>query len=90
MTTAVYFHPYNELHEMGARHPESPARMRTMFRAFKESGLDDVLQYRISPEAMEKDIRRVHIQDMINVVKDVPDPGFYNYVDETPLNHYSW
>lgn len=90
MTTAVYFHPYNELHEMGGRHPESPARMRTMFKAFKESGLDNVLQYRISPEATEQDIRRVHIQDMINLVKDVPSPGFYNFVDETPLNQYSW
>ncbi len=90
MTTAVYFHPYNELHEMGNKHPESPARMRTMLKAFKDSGLDEVLQYRISPEATETDVRRVHIQDMINIVKDVPDPGFYNYVDETPLNHFSW
>lgn len=90
MTTAVYFHPYNELHEMGENHPESPARMRAMFKAFKDFGLDDVVQYRLSPEADEQDIRRVHIQDMINLVKDIPDPGFYNYVDETPLNQYSW
>lgn len=36
MTTAIYFHPICQLHEMGAHHPESPARMKTMMNAFRE------------------------------------------------------
>lgn len=91
MTTAIYFHPICQLHEMGAHHPESPARMKTMMNAFRESGLDRILQYRLSPESTERDIRRVHTQDMINKAKDnIPEPGDYYPLDETPLNHYSW
>lgn len=91
MTTAVYFHPVCQLHEMGGHHPESPARMITMLKAFRESGLDRVLQYRLSPEATEQDIRRVHTQDMINKAKNnIPAQGDYYPLDETPLNHYSW
>lgn len=91
MTTAVYFHPLGELHEMGVSHPECPARMVTMLRAFKESGLDRVLQYRLAPEAQEKDIRRVHVQDFIANVRDnIPPLGEYFYQDETPFNHYTY
>ena len=91
MTTALYYHPVCQLHEMGENHPESPARMQVIMDALKENGLDRVLEYRLSPEATEEDIRRVHTQDMILKVKnDIPAPGDYSYVDETPLNQYSW
>ena len=87
MTTALYYHPLCQLHEMGENHPESPARMQVIMDALKENGLDRVLEYRLSPEATEEDIRRVHTQDMILKVKnDIPAPGDYSYVDETPLN----
>lgn len=91
MTTALYYHPVCQLHEMGENHPESPARMQAIMDALKKNGLDRVLEYRLSPEATEEDIRRVHTQDMILKVKnDIPGPGEYSYVDETPLNQYSW
>ncbi len=91
MTTAIYYHPVCQLHEMGEHHPERPERMQVIMDAFRENGLDRFLEYRLSPEATEQDIRRVHTQDMILKAKNnVPEPGDYFALDETFLNHYSW
>jgi len=96
MTTAIYSHPDCTLHEMGASHPESPARLAAIDDQLIVSGLDALLAHRLAPEAQIEQIMRVHTRQAIALVQEHVPPlsaqhaGYYRLDEDTALNAYSW
>jgi len=92
MRTAIYTHPDCARHEMGALHPESPARLRAIDDQLISSRLSDLLEHRQAPEAAVVDLERIHSSKAIALVRDnVPtDAGYYPLDADTSLNAYSW
>ena len=93
MTTAIYTHPFSKLHEMGDFHPDRPARIEAIEDALAADGIARFLEYREAPEANIDQIRRIHLLDAINMVREntPDDPNDYFSVDgDTVLNMYSW
>jgi acetoin utilization deacetylase AcuC-like enzyme len=92
MTTAIYTHPLSKLHRLGERHCECPERIVAIENELIASGLNRVLDYRIAPEASIEDIRRVHLADTIDYVRDntPTEPDEYFPIDEIQINMHSW
>jgi len=92
MTTALYSHPDCKLHEMGLQHPESPARIEAIEAQLQEQGIAQHLDFRLAPEASIDDIRRVHLLDTIEMVRDnTPDKlGDYFGIHDISINQYTW
>ena len=100
MATAIYSHPDCKLHEMGAWHPESPARLQAIEDQLIASRIAPLLDYREAPVANLHDIARIHHPDAIALVRDnIPAPGksalpaggpYYPIDGDTSLNPYSW
>lgn len=61
-TTAWYAHPDCSAHEMGAWHPESPARLGAIEDRMIASGLREVVTCEDVPLAADDDLLRVHPQ----------------------------
>lgn len=92
MTTAIYIHPLSKLHQLSERHVECPARIDAIENALIAAGLDQILEYRTPPEATIADLRRVHLVDYIDDVRDNTPlrPDVYWPVGEVNLNMHSW
>ncbi len=96
MPTAIYTHPACARHEMGAWHPESPARLQAIADQLILAQLDPFLQHREAPAAAIEQIARVHSMDSIALVRDKvaqlqADGGDYYPLDaDTMLNPHSW
>ena len=96
MTTAFYTHPDCMRHEMGAWHPESPARLQAIENQLIASGIDRLIEYRDAPAADLAQIARVHKEQAIALVHDHVPPlseqhsGYYPIDGDTSLNAYSW
>ena len=78
---------------MGPYHLESPRRIEVIQDQLVDSGIDGFLDYRLAPEAEFEDIRRIHLIDMIDMVRDSTPKklGEYHSIDgDTMLNMYSW
>ena len=91
MTTALYSHPDCRLHEMGAAHPECPARLQAIDDQLIASRIGDLLAYRDAPLASDEMILRVHDPCALDLVRNnLPGPGDYYPVDaDTLLNPFS-
>jgi acetoin utilization deacetylase AcuC-like enzyme len=96
MTTGLYTHPDCQRHEMGAWHPESPARLQAIEDQLIASRIDQYLDHREAPLADVVNITRVHSTDAVARVRDnVPLQGsthsdYYPLDGDTSLNAYSW
>jgi len=91
MTTAVYTHPECSRHEMGSWHPESPQRLQAIEDQLIASRIDVYLERREAPAAALADIRRVHSNSAIGLVRDnLPQAGYYPLDGDTSLNPHSW
>ncbi|MBI3230237.1 MAG: histone deacetylase family protein [Burkholderiales bacterium] len=96
MPTAIYTHPACERHEMGAWHPESPARLDAISTQLIRAQLDPFLQHREGNAASIEQIARVHSLDSIALVQQKVaqlqrDGGDYYPLDaDTMLNPHSW
>lgn len=96
MTTALYTHPECKLHEMGAWHPECPARLTAIEDQLIASRIDDFLDCREAPEADVAHITRVHTANTVALIRDHAPPltdrhsGYYPLDGDTALNAYSW
>lgn len=100
MSTAFYSHPDCLLHEMGAWHPESPDRLTSINDQLIATRLIDYLVCREAPAATIEAIRRVHTQELIQLIQDhLPQPdtavvgqgGSYYAIDaDTSINPYTW
>ena len=96
MTTGFYTHPDCQRHEMGAWHPESPARLQAIEDHVIASRIDQFLERREAPLVQLADIARVHAADVVDLVRDnVPvqsasHSGYYPLDGDTSLNAFSW
>src|SRR5690348_13203312 len=87
MPTVFLTHPDCVLHEMGAGHPESPQRLRSILSAIQSSGLSASLDLREAPEATREQLERVHEREHVDLIyESAPDSG-YAYLDpDTSMN----
>ena len=86
MTTAVYSHPACSRHEMGAWHPEAPARLQAIEDQLIASRIDAYLVRREAPAVDLADVRRVHSDSAIALVRDhLPAAGDYYPLDGDTL-----
>ncbi|HEX2531063.1 MAG TPA: histone deacetylase family protein [Burkholderiaceae bacterium] len=96
MTTVIFSHSDCKRHEMGAWHPEAPARLEAIEDQLIASRIDSLLDHREAPEAGIEQIMRVHTHDAVAMIRDnVPavshDHATYYPLDaDTSLNAYSW
>jgi len=87
MKTALYTHPACVQHEMGASHPESPARLTAIEERTKTLNLI----YREAPLATEDELATVHTRAAIDrIKKNTPESGYYALDGDTLLNPSSW
>jgi acetoin utilization deacetylase AcuC-like enzyme len=68
MTTLLYTHPACLEHEAGERHPERPARLRAILRAFEAEEFT-YLERLEAPQATEAQILRAHGRDHFELVR---------------------
>ncbi len=91
MQTAYISHPLCLKHDMGALHPESPARIHAIEDQLIASGLLHYLQHHDAPEATRAQLLRVHDEDYIAMIESsVPPRGIVRLDGDTALNPYSY
>ncbi len=99
MTTAYYAPPECLLHEMGAWHPESPARLQAISDQLIASRIERFLEHREAPAATDAMINRVHDPAALALVRaHLPLPGsagsgtaaaYYEIDGDTSINAHS-
>ncbi|MEO7576170.1 MAG: histone deacetylase family protein [Massilia sp.] len=92
MSTAIFSHPDCQRHEMGAWHPESPARLQAIEDQLILARLDGLLERRGAPLAEQPALLRNHSLEAIALVRDnLPPHGEYYSIDgDTSLNADSY
>jgi acetoin utilization deacetylase AcuC-like enzyme len=87
MSVVLVTHPDCALHEMGAHHPESPARLRAVLDALEDSRLVARLREEEAPAATEEQLARVHHEVHIDLVRESAPESDYAYLDpDTSMN----
>ena len=66
MSIAFISHPDCALHEMGAHHPECPARLSAIQDQLLSSGLEFALRNYEAPLATREQLYRVHDKDYVD------------------------
>lgn len=76
MTIALISHPDCLLHDLGAAHPEQPARLRAIDDQLIASGLEFVLRYYQAPQATRDQLLRAHSADHVDrILSNAPKEG---------------
>ncbi len=87
MAVALLTHPDCLAHEMGAGHPESPQRLKSVLAAIEASGLAAKLVAREAPEATREQLERVHGRAHVDHVFGAAPERGYAYLDpDTSMN----
>ncbi len=90
MTTALISHSDCLLHDMGAYHPERPARLRAIEDQLNGSGLMDCLQQVEAPLARRKHLERVHTPRHITMLEQcAPASGVVHLDPDTAMNPHT-
>jgi len=91
MQTAYITHPLCLKHDMGAQHPESPARIHAIEDQLIASGLLDYLQRHDAPEATREQLLRVHDADYVDSIESAaPLHGIVQLDPDTAMNPFSY
>jgi acetoin utilization deacetylase AcuC-like enzyme len=91
MQTAYITHPLCLKHDMGAYHPESPARIHAIEDQLIVSGLLDYLQRHDAPEATREQLLRVHDADYVDLIESsAPQHGMVQLDPDTAMNPFSY
>ncbi len=91
MPTAYISHPDCLKHDMGADHPESPARLRAIEEELIASGLMPRLQRHEAPLATIEQLARVHDRHYIDAIRAAaPKEGLIYLDPDTAMNPHSW
>jgi len=91
MQTAYISHPLCLKHDMGAHHPESPARIHAIEDQLIAAGLMDYLQRHDAPAATREQLLRVHDEDYLaSIESSVPLQGIVHLDGDTALNPFSY
>ena len=90
MHTAYITHPACLKHDMGAGHPECPARMHAIKDQLIASGLLDFLSHHEAPKASNDELARVHAVEYIEwIFSQSPHSGLVYLDGDTAMNPYS-
>jgi acetoin utilization deacetylase AcuC-like enzyme len=90
MQTAYLTHPVCLKHEMGADHPESPARIHAIEDQLIASGLMPFLVHFDAPEVTREQLWRVHSEAYVeSVFEKSPETGLVYLDGDTAMNPYS-
>jgi acetoin utilization deacetylase AcuC-like enzyme len=90
MTTAYITHADCLRHDMGAGHPESPERLKSVNEEMRSSGLIDMLRCLEAPLATPEDLKRVHRGAYVDLIFDnAPEEGYVQLDPDTAMNPYS-
>jgi len=90
MQTAYITHPLCLKHDMGAHHPESPARMHAIEDQLIASRLFGYLQHFEAPEATREQLERVHDKDYIDsIFAASPAQGLIALDGDTLMNPFT-
>lgn len=91
MSTAFISHADSLQHEMGAHHPECPARVQAIEDQLILSRIDAYLTYIDPPLATEQQLALVHTPEHIERVKSSsPTSGYYAIDGDTTMNPHTW
>lgn len=91
MQTAYISHPRCLKHDMGAHHPESPARIHAIEDQLIASGLMDYLQHHAAPVATREQLLRVHDEGYVDsIASRAPSQGIVQLDGDTALNPFSY
>ena len=91
MQTAYISHPLCLKHEMGAHHPECPARIHAIEDQLIASGLLNFLQQHEAPDVTREQLLRVHDADYVDaVVSSAPQQGIVELDGDTSMNPFSY
>jgi acetoin utilization deacetylase AcuC-like enzyme len=91
MQTAYISHPACLLHEMGAGHPECPARIQAIEDQLIASGLFPLLQHHDAPRASRGQLTRVHSAEYIAAIEArQPADGLAMLDPDTWMNPHTW
>jgi len=90
LTTAWVTHPDCLLHEMGAHHPEQPARLKAIEDQLIASGLMDHLLHVEAPLVTRADLERVHTARHIEALEAAaPRSGLIHLDPDTAMNPHT-
>ena len=90
MRTALVTHAECLRHDMGAYHPERPARLSAIEDQFIASGIADHLARYEAPLATDEQLQRVHPQEYVRTIRDVaPEQGTVHLDPDTAMNRYT-
>lgn len=90
MTTAFITHPDCLRHDMGAGHPECPARLAAIEDQLIASGVEQFLQRHTAPLATDEQLARVHPIEYVRAIRSVaPDEGTVHLDPDTAMNPHS-
>ncbi|MGH8618812.1 MAG: histone deacetylase family protein [Burkholderiales bacterium] len=86
MTTALLTHADCARHDVGAWHPESPARLAAVEDQLIASGLSGLLLHAEAPEATREQLERVHTPAYLDALeRSVPAGGIVHLDPDTAL-----
>ncbi len=90
MHTAYLTHPACLKHDMGAGHPECPARIQAIEDQLITSGLMQFLDRHEAPQATREELARVHARDYIETIfMHAPSSGLVYLDADTAMNPHS-
>jgi acetoin utilization deacetylase AcuC-like enzyme len=90
MDTAYIGHAECLLHDMGARHPECPARLRAVDDQLIASGLLNYLRHEEAPKALRSQLERVHHGTYLDsIIAKSPSHGIVHLDPDTAMNAHS-
>ena len=90
MTTAFITHPECSLHDMGAHHPECPARLSAIHDQLIASGLMNHIQQAEAPKATRAQLERVHEAGYLDAIEEAsPATGIVHLDPDTAMNPHT-
>jgi len=90
MPTAFITHPDCLKHDMGAGHPEQPARLTAIEDQLIASGIVNYLQRYDAPLATDEQLARVHPLEYVRAIREAaPSSGTVHLDPDTAMNPHS-
>jgi len=90
MTIAFISHPACSLHEMGAAHPESPARLAAIDDLVIESGLEFAISRHDAPAVTREQLQRVHDPRYVEHILSLSPASGLHWLDaDTAMNPHT-
>ncbi len=90
MSTAFITHPDCLMHNMGAGHPEQPARLTAIEDQLIASGVAGYLQRYEAPLATDEQLARVHPIEYVRAIRaTAPETGMVHLDPDTAMNPHS-